>query len=156
MVLAMKPPPPTRRDLLLAGGWGTLAAGVVVTARIVGAAVGRGPERRRRLLAVGPLAALPVGGSVSAPGVIVIHDEHGLAAVSSRCTHLGCTVTANARGFECHCHGSAFARDGRVLRGPASSSLPWYQLVLGDDDLLRVNLDEEVEPDTRLEPGGDR
>jgi cytochrome b6-f complex iron-sulfur subunit len=89
--------------------------------------------------------------------VILLRDERGVAAISSRCTHLGCTVTANARGFECNCHGSAFARDGRVVRGPATRPLEWYLVVLGDDGELRVDLDQTVSSTTRLavpEPPG--
>ena len=64
-------------------------------------------------------------------GDIVQHDgnkvagyrsEDGtLVAVSTRCTHLGCQVNWNAaeRSWDCPCHGSRFAPDGRVLHGPA-------------------------------------
>jgi len=52
----------------------------------------------------------------------VYRDESGAAhAVSARCTHLGCLVHFNdaERVWECPCHGSRFATDGRVLQGPA-------------------------------------
>lgn len=147
---------PTRRRLLLAGAWAALGGGVIVAGRLVGAAIARRPRPSRRLVAVGPLASLQEGGQLSAPGVILIRDERGIAAVSSRCSHLGCTVTANARGFECNCHGSMFARDGRVIRGPATSALPWFQVVLGDDGQLRVDLDATVPSTARLSPGGAR
>lgn len=141
----------TRRKILVASAWGTLAGGTVLTARLVGAAIGPRPLPRRRLLAVGPARALAEGGVLRAGEVIVIHDERGIAAVSSRCTHLGCTVTVNARGFECPCHGSVFAMDGRVLQGPATGPLPWYEVLLGEDGELRVNLDRTVDPTARLD-----
>lgn len=151
MVLEMKSGT-TRRDLLMAGAWTTLAAGVVLAGRLVGAAIGRRPQTSRRLLHAGALAALPVGGRLSVQGVILLRDERGIAAVSSRCTHLGCTITSNARGFECNCHGSVFARDGRVVRGPATDPLPWYQVLLGDDGELRVDLETVVSAAARLNP----
>ncbi|MHC5261475.1 FAD-dependent oxidoreductase [Streptomyces sp. UC4497] len=56
----------------------------------------------------------------------VYRDPEGdLHAVSARCTHLGCLVAFNAeeRAWECPCHGSRFATDGRVVQGPATSPL---------------------------------
>jgi glycine/D-amino acid oxidase-like deaminating enzyme/nitrite reductase/ring-hydroxylating ferredoxin subunit len=53
-------------------------------------------------------------------------DEDGeLVAVSARCTHLGCQVNWNRaeRSWDCPCHGSRFAPDGRVLEGPAVHAL---------------------------------
>ncbi|WP_421654342.1 Rieske 2Fe-2S domain-containing protein [Leptothermofonsia sp. ETS-13] len=37
------------------------------------------------------------------------------------CTHLGCTFPWNAvdQQFQCPCHGSLYASDGTVIRGPA-------------------------------------
>lgn len=58
--------------------------------------------------------------------VAAYRDEHGaLVAVSPRCTHLGCQVDWNRaeRSWDCPCHGSRFAPDGRVLEGPAVHAL---------------------------------
>jgi glycine/D-amino acid oxidase-like deaminating enzyme/nitrite reductase/ring-hydroxylating ferredoxin subunit len=48
-----------------------------------------------------------------------------LRAVSARCTHLGCIVNWNGaeRSWDCPCHGSRFAPDGKVLQGPATRPL---------------------------------
>jgi len=68
-------------------------------------------------------------------GDIVRHDGEKLAAyrdgdgkliaVSPRCSHLGCQVNWNSaeRSWDCPCHGSRFAPDGRVLEGPAVHAL---------------------------------
>jgi Rieske Fe-S protein len=57
-----------------------------------------------------------------------VRDAEGVYAVSRVCTHLGCIVKADARGFSCPCHGSEFAPDGTVLKGPAPKALPWLAL----------------------------
>jgi nitrite reductase/ring-hydroxylating ferredoxin subunit len=55
--------------------------------------------------------------------------ESEFTAVSEVCTHSGCAIgnydVANKR-FQCPCHGSRFAADGSVLRGPAPRSLDSY------------------------------
>jgi glycine/D-amino acid oxidase-like deaminating enzyme/nitrite reductase/ring-hydroxylating ferredoxin subunit len=54
--------------------------------------------------------------------VAAYRDEDGvLTAVSPTCTHLGCQLNFNRaeRSWDCPCHGSRFAPDGRVLQGPA-------------------------------------
>ena len=45
-------------------------------------------------------------------------------AYSMRCTHAGCITNINGAQFDCPCHGSQFASDGSVIRGPARFSLP--------------------------------
>jgi len=56
----------------------------------------------------------------------VYRGEDGqLSACSAICPHLGCLVHWNPseKSWDCPCHGSRFAPDGKVLNGPASSPL---------------------------------
>ena len=57
----------------------------------------------------------------------VYRDEAGeLHAVSAVCPHMGCILRWNDTdpGWDCPCHGSRFAVDGRVIDGPAVEDLP--------------------------------
>jgi glycine/D-amino acid oxidase-like deaminating enzyme/nitrite reductase/ring-hydroxylating ferredoxin subunit len=86
--------------------------------RVLGA-----PRRSPQELQPGEAAVLKVNGEQTA----AYRDDQGrLHAVSSVCTHLGCTVSWNdgERSWDCPCHGSRFDLDGRVLHGPASRPLP--------------------------------
>ena len=56
-------------------------------------------------------------------------DSSAIAALSSICTHLGCTVLPlSAAQLRCACHGSMFALDGTVTAGPATTSLARYEV----------------------------
>ena len=76
---------------------------------------------------------------VAGQNLFIVHDHEGFWAVSAVCTHLGCIVAQSREGYACPCHGSRFARDGRVLQGPAPSALRWYELSLAADGQLLVN-----------------
>lgn len=86
------------------------------------------------------LEDVPPGGALVLPedGVAVVRGAAGeIEALSLSCTHLGCRVTATEDGFSCPCHGSAFDRSGRVVRGPAK--LPLHRLPHAQKDgLLRI------------------
>jgi nitrite reductase/ring-hydroxylating ferredoxin subunit len=80
----------------------------------------------------------------------LVRDGRGFFALSGICTHLGCTVRQMSDGFECPCHGSRFAADGRVLSGQARRPLPHFLVGLGDDGRLWIDLGSEVDSDFRL------
>eukprot|EP00529_Nitzschia_sp_RCC80_P033690 CAMPEP_0113458586 /NCGR_PEP_ID=MMETSP0014_2-20120614/9999_1 /TAXON_ID=2857 /ORGANISM="Nitzschia sp." /LENGTH=214 /DNA_ID=CAMNT_0000350115 /DNA_START=83 /DNA_END=727 /DNA_ORIENTATION=- /assembly_acc=CAM_ASM_000159 len=59
-------------------------------------------------------------------------ESYGLNAV---CTHLGCVVpwSAAQNKFMCPCHGSQYAPDGHVVRGPAPLPLALAHCDVADD-----------------------
>lgn len=59
------------------------------------------------------------------PLIVVRTGETTFVALSAVCTHAGCTVryAAAAHDIACPCHGSTFALDGSVTRGPATRPL---------------------------------
>jgi cytochrome b6-f complex iron-sulfur subunit len=76
-------------------------------------------------------------------------SDGGFLALSSRCTHLGCTVpwSEKEKAFSCPCHASAFDLRGEVLSPPASRPL----------DLFAVTIEAgvvKVDTARRLERGG--
>ena len=74
---------------------------------------------------LGPAGNYPVGSRSVLANIpaLLIHTESGFSALSMVCTHLGCTVEAKADGFACPCHGSLYAEDGSLKRGPAAQPL---------------------------------
>lgn len=71
--------------------------------------------------------------------LFVYRDHEGVRAVSSVCTHLGCTIQKTQDGFECPCHGSCYSASGEVLSGPAPASLAWYAIDKTPDGRMRVD-----------------
>lgn len=60
--------------------------------------------------------------SISAERALVRTGDATFRALSKICTHEGCLTEIRNNRFECPCHGSIFAADGSVVRGPNGSS----------------------------------
>lgn len=82
----------------------------------------------------GSLRLLPDGWDD--PVYLLALDGGGFAAVSSVCTHRGCTVDLGGPGLACPCHGSQYDREGRVMRGPANRALTRYPVRTSGDELV--------------------
>ena len=100
--------------------------------------------------------------------LFVFREGNVFHAISAVCTHLGCTVRAEALSqmetrtvegsplrithrFLCPCHGSRYTGDGENVAGPAPKPLAWYHLSIAPDDgQLVADLARPVERSFRL------
>ena len=90
------------------------------------------------------------GGTVSTKwkaqfGVWVVNSdvdgEQLIYALSTVCTHLGCTPNwlEGEQKFKCPCHGSGFYKSGINFEGPAPRPLERYGIRLAEDGMLEVD-----------------
>ncbi|MHC4077764.1 MAG: QcrA and Rieske domain-containing protein [Planctomycetota bacterium] len=110
------------------------------------------PEADRRF-PIGKPEDFPKGEVVHLPSrrLLVISDDHGVAALSMVCPHLGCLVDRQDNGnYTCPCHGSRFDAEGAITGGPSPRGLMWFEVSLGPDGRLVVDSGREVSPDTRF------
>jgi len=124
------------------------------------------------LIAVGQAALFNVDDNTA---VVLVRDDGGAYAMSGICTHQCCLVAlcedaactsigtnpgecastaigmpaSTGTALICACHGSTFALDGRVLKGPATRDLPHYMLTFDNDDAL-VDVSQVVVAGTRV------
>jgi cytochrome b6-f complex iron-sulfur subunit len=77
----------------------------------------------------------------AAYGVWLVRETTGFYALSTVCTHLGCTpnwLSSDAK-FKCPCHGSGFLRTGINIEGPAPRPLERYRIVMAEDGQILVD-----------------
>ena len=148
-------PEPTaeRRDFLAgAAFWttaGTLAFAALGVARMPKPGVFPGQSS---VIKIGPPGEFPVSAEpqrVPGQNLFILHDNNGFASVAAVCSHLGCIVAPGPEGFDCPCHGSRFARDGRVVRGPAPSPLQWFEMSLSPDGQIVIDTRKTVPVGTK-------
>jgi Rieske Fe-S protein len=67
--------------------------------------------------------------------LVVRVSDSQVVALSAICTHEGCSMDylAGQKVIDCPCHGSQFATDGSVLRGPAVRALRVYNVTLANN-----------------------
>jgi cytochrome b6-f complex iron-sulfur subunit len=163
-------PKPDRRDFLMKLGLGAGIAGIatqgVASLRSLVPNVSYDAPTTVKL---GTPSEFPDGMKfLSDERLFVFRNGNTFHAISAVCTHLGCTVRAEALSrveekevggaklrlthrYLCPCHGSRYEGDGVNVSGPAPKPLAWYRLsIAADDGQLVVDLADEVEHDFRL------
>ena len=73
--------------------------------------------------------------------VWIVRDEQKIIALSTVCTHLGCTPNwlETERKFKCPCHGSGFRSSGINFEGPAPRPLERFKISLANDGQILVD-----------------
>ena len=71
----------------------------------------------------------------------VVRREGKIYALSTTCTHLGCTPNwlEREQKFKCPCHGSGFYITGINFEGPAPRPLERWAVSIGDDGQIVVD-----------------
>jgi cytochrome b6-f complex iron-sulfur subunit len=149
---AKKPAGKSRRFFLLAlfGSWFAIAW-TAFTASMIGMVLGT-----LRFLYPNVLSEPPSKIKVGAPSEFeegkvverfkdqntwIVRHEGKIFALSTTCTHLGCTPNwlENERKFKCPCHGSGFHITGVNFEGPAPRPLERWAISIGDDGQIVVD-----------------
>ena len=75
-------------------------------------------------------------------------EDKGFLALSSRCTHLGCTVpwVDKEKKFVCPCHGSSFDIKGNVISSPAPRPLDLYRVTI-ENNTVMVDISKGIKRD---------
>lgn len=157
---SVKEPAPTGRRTFLGRLWKVL--GLVAGAELVAAvAAYLAPRKDGGATGGGTVVAGPVDeftpASVRAfPAgkfYLVRLADGGFLALSSRCTHLGCTVPWNEKEklFPCPCHASSFDLRGEVLSPPAPRALDLFPVMI-EAGVVKVDTGRRIER-SRFEPG---
>jgi cytochrome b6-f complex iron-sulfur subunit len=74
-------------------------------------------------------------------GVWIVRSDDKIYALSTVCTHLGCTPIwqSSEAKFKCPCHGSGFYKSGVNFEGPAPRPLERFKISLSDDGEILVD-----------------
>ena len=153
----------SRRDLLRVGlgaaaGLAAGAAGLSILRpanRVALVDPGRELVRDGEWVAVATLADLPEGAAVRFSTVAfdgyVVNDAGTIRALSSVCTHMGCTLTYRPEAWDlrCPCHGASFDLSGHLANGRQGwSAGGGYQ---GDAQAYPLDLPPLVRPEVKVE-----
>ncbi len=100
------------------------------------------PDERSASIDLGPVSNLSLNEPTLLPNgsAILIPTASGIKAFSLECTHLGCQVAYKRTHFVCPCHGSEFAIDGTVIKGPADRPLQALDIETSADGHLILRM----------------
>ena len=155
---SIEPTVPARREFLgrLGKGLGILAAVEILAVVVAYLAPSKGGAGRGAgLVVAGPVGEFTPASVRPFPAgkfYLVRLSDGGFLALSSKCTHLGCTVPWNQKEqtFPCPCHASTFDLKGDVLAPPATRALDLFPVVI-EGGIVKVDTSRRIER-ARFEP----
>lgn len=113
------------------------------------------PIPASQILTQPPETRALIAGLTGEPTYLTVMEENALNPIGivDNCTHLGCTFPWNPaeRQFQCPCHGSRFAPDSSVVRGPANRPLKIVRVEVADGGIW-ISPWIEIDPRTRQKP----
>lgn len=128
----------------------TGAGGAILAKDILG-----NPIPATQILAEAPGTRALIAGLSGDPTYLIVTENNTLDRIGivDNCTHLGCTFPWNpvAQQFQCPCHGSLYAPDGTVVRGPAPLPLKIVHVAVVDNSIL-ISPWTEIDPRTGEKP----
>jgi len=128
----------------------TEAGGAILAKDIMG-----NPIPAAQILAEAAGTRALVAGLAGEPTYLIVKEDNTLdtMGIVDNCTHLGCTFPWNPidQQFQCPCHGSLYAPDGSVIRGPAPLPLKIVHVVVIDDRIW-ISPWTEIDPRTGEQP----
>jgi nitrite reductase/ring-hydroxylating ferredoxin subunit/uncharacterized membrane protein len=81
----------------------------------------------------------PTAARANGLGVVLIRKGERLYALADRCSHRGCSLHEGELNEDetltCRCHGSTFGLDGSIVKGPATSPQPVYNVRAHDGNI---------------------
>ena len=108
-----------------------------------------------QILAEPPETRALVAGLAGEPTYLIVTTDRALDPIGivDNCTHLGCTFpwNPNDRQFQCPCHGSLYAPDGSVVRGPAPLPLKIVKVAV-INNTISISPWTETDPRTGEKP----
>jgi|GEM_PF-40116 len=113
------------------------------------------PIPASQILAEPPGTHALIAGLAGEPTYLIVMEGDHIddLGIVDNCTHLGCTFPWNGmdQQFQCPCHGSRFAADGSVVRGPADRPLKLVQVQVNGEQIW-ISPWSEIDPRTGERP----
>ncbi|HUP32463.1 MAG TPA: Rieske (2Fe-2S) protein [Gaiellaceae bacterium] len=76
-----------------------------------------------------------IGAEANGVGVLLARTGERVYALADRCSHRGCSLRGGELADDtviCPCHGSTFRLDGSIVKGPATSPQPAFDVRMRD------------------------